>query len=261
MLDATVVRVGQRLRWERMKVDALRETATRAERSEATALQISPELVVLRGPFAGLRFPRVSGYWGAFVPKLLGSYERELHPVVEALCSMPWSAVVNVGCADGYYAVGLALRTGAPVLAFDLDPEARRCCEELAAANGVGDLVSVGAGCDAATLPELPLGERALFVVDCEGCERQLVTEATRDLLAPHDLLVETHDHLDIEISPRLRALLEPTHVVTAISSVDALDRAQTYDDPELEGLDLRERWALLRERTNRTIWLHATPR
>jgi hypothetical protein len=54
--------------------------------------------------------------------------------------------VIDVGCAEGYYAVGMARRMPATrVLAFDLDLNTQRVCTELIAKNKVTDRVTVGA--------------------------------------------------------------------------------------------------------------------
>src|SRR2546425_613282 len=61
---------------------------------------------VLFGPFAGMRLVAET----AFLPELLGIWEQELHPVIEGLIAADPDLVVNVGGANGYYAVGLARR-------------------------------------------------------------------------------------------------------------------------------------------------------
>ena len=38
-----------------------------------------------------------------FLPHLLGSYERELHPALEALCARAWDTIVNVGGGNGFF--------------------------------------------------------------------------------------------------------------------------------------------------------------
>src|SRR5919106_5511514 len=68
-------------------------------------------LTVRSGPFAGLRY--VDAAVGApdradcLPAKLLGSYERELHHAVERQLEVGFSTIVNVGAAEGYYALGL----------------------------------------------------------------------------------------------------------------------------------------------------------
>ncbi|MGI8527335.1 MAG: hypothetical protein ACR2K5_14395 [Pseudolabrys sp.] len=99
---------------------------------------------VQSGPFKGMRFVERSAE-GCHVPKLLGSYERELHPYLEAAIKRGYRHVVNIGMAEGYYAVGMALRmTAAQVHVFDINEEARKVCTNVAALNGVTDRVSVG---------------------------------------------------------------------------------------------------------------------
>jgi 2-polyprenyl-3-methyl-5-hydroxy-6-metoxy-1,4-benzoquinol methylase len=82
-------------------------------------------LVVLDGPFAGMRYvPQAAG--SSLLPKLLGCYEAELHPTLTSVFSLNYRQVVDVGCAEGYYAVGLATRIlEARVFAFDTDMQAR----------------------------------------------------------------------------------------------------------------------------------------
>ena len=80
-------------------------------------------LTVRRGPLEGLTYPLdLVGKVDALVPKLIGSYEAELHESLEELLA---PTVVNIGSADGYYSVGLA-RLGLSVRAFDpIAPQAR----------------------------------------------------------------------------------------------------------------------------------------
>jgi hypothetical protein len=100
-------------------------------------------LSVQTGPFTGLRYPRlgvlrVPGL-GA---RLLGSYEVELHPVIETLIATRPPLVVNIGAPDGYYAVGMALRCErAQVLAYEPEPYRSRVCAMPARMNGVADRV------------------------------------------------------------------------------------------------------------------------
>lgn len=57
------------------------------------------------------------------VPKLLGSYECELHEIIESALRSNHHRVIDVGSAEGYYAVGFALKRGCHVVAFDTDPQ------------------------------------------------------------------------------------------------------------------------------------------
>src|SRR5436190_3634943 len=98
---------------------------------------------VQSGPFAGLDFLPGSAE-GCHVPKLLGCYERELHGVVEAAVATGYDDIVNIGSAEGYYAVGLARRCPtARHFAYDANPLAQQSCTALAARNGLAHRVTV----------------------------------------------------------------------------------------------------------------------
>jgi len=40
--------------------------------------------------------------------KLLGFYEQPLQPYIEQVIQTGYPTIINIGCAEGYYAVGLA---------------------------------------------------------------------------------------------------------------------------------------------------------
>ena len=78
--------------------------------------------VVMEGPLAGLDFLPQSAE-GCHIAKLLGCYEQPLLPFVEAAIQANYPTILNIGCAEGYYAVGMARRMpDTQVLAFDLKP-------------------------------------------------------------------------------------------------------------------------------------------
>ena len=160
-------------------------------------------LTVSGGPFAGLTYPDTAPL--SLVPKLLGVYESELHAAVEDAIRARPQTIVNVGAADGYYAVGLARRCpGAQVIAYEADAQQLELCRRVAAANGVAVDVRGAAGPG-------DLAGATLIVMDCEGCERALLEpgiEAT--------VIVELHDFLDARVGEVVQRFA-PTHDVTVV--------------------------------------------
>ena len=64
---------------------------------------------VQNGPFKGMRLALRSSWGeGDISPMLLGVYEQELHGVLTEFSGEKYGAIVNIGAADGYYAVGTA---------------------------------------------------------------------------------------------------------------------------------------------------------
>ena len=243
--------------------------ARQAQEKRETALAQAPfhslftDMTVKHGVFAGMRYPTLKAVGSSLYPKLLGSYEKEIEPLLERLSANPYTEIVVVGCAEGYYAVGLATRIEtAKVFAFDVDGEALRLCEEMARLNDVSDRVVTGSFCDAETLKNLPFTKRALILSDCEGYEKQLFTADNLSALARHELLIEVHDFIDIEISSYLRSLFEPTHTIEVYGSIDDIKKAQQYAYAELEGLALATRKKILAERRPAIMeWFYLRPR
>lgn len=175
---------------------------------------------VQHGPFSGMLLPdRSSWMEGDRAAKLLGLYERELHPAVRSACDRSPETVINVGCADGYYAIGLArLLPNARVFAFDADLKARRVCAAAAAANGVADRIRVAGSASCESLAELVRpGSSGLMVMDCEGCEATILDPQRLPGLSAYDIIVETHDCFVPRVTENLMERFRATHEVELI--------------------------------------------
>jgi hypothetical protein len=233
------------------------------ENTDEVLRRISPSKEVLYGPFKGLTYPEFRSFGSSLVNKILGCYEMELHPLFERLKQKNYSAIVDIGSAEGYYANGLArMFPTAKIFAFDTNFEALDFCRQMASFNGVEDRLQTGAFCSTETLLNLNLGNKALIVSDCEGFEKELFTKQLVDSLSGHDVLVEVHDYIDIEISTNLRRVFSKTHDIISIQSIDDIQKALTYDYSELEGFCLADRKMLLAEyRPSIMEWFFFSPR
>jgi hypothetical protein len=157
----------------------------------------------------------------AVVPKLLGCYEAELHDTLSRVYHRTYRRIINVGSAEGYYAIGLALRIpDVPVFAFDIDPAERALCGEMALANGVADRLTMRGECTVDELRALASGE-SLIVCDCEGCELTLLRPDLIPGLRTCDMIVEMHDCVDPTISQTISARFAATHEVTILPRVE----------------------------------------
>jgi len=170
-------------------------------------------LKVSRGPFEGMTFLPHSAE-GCHIPKLLGCYEAELQPHLMAAAQRGYDVVINIGAAEGYYAVGLArLMPAATVYAHDTNPAAQAACRELARKNDVADRIIVGglfAGEDFATFAD----RRVLIVCDIEGAEMALLDPEKFPALRHMDIIVELHDRPQTKISKILSQRFVDSHDV-----------------------------------------------
>lgn len=180
------------------------------------------------GPFAGMNYV-VQSAEGALLPRMLGVYERELHGELAAFAEQPPETIVDIGCAEGYYAVGLArMMPQTTVHAFDIDATARRRCGLLAEANGVADRVHVGGEFTGADFARFA-GSRTLIFIDAEGFEDDILRPDLYPALAGFDLIVETHPGARPGVTDRLIERFSSTHDIKridpAVNEADLIPR------------------------------------
>jgi hypothetical protein len=169
---------------------------------------------VMTGPFKGMQVP-CRAVWddGNTVHKLIGCYEHELHASIEKAIARQPKAIVNVGCCEGYYSIGLARRLPeATVYAIDLDERSLALLGVYAHKNGVMPQMRLMEG--ALEAKELDLGgeEHHLYVMDCEGHETVLLDPKLCPILLRSDIIVECHNFLDPDISVRIADSFATTH-------------------------------------------------
>ncbi len=168
------------------------------------------------GPFAGMTYVADPSE-GCFLPKIFGTYEQELHHLVEGWKDGDYAQVVNVGCAEGYYAVGLARNLGVPIHAFDIDTVARERCTALAADNDVATLVQVGGELTPEGLDGF--SGRTLVLCDIEGGEKTLLDPTAAPALKHMDVLVEAHESFVPGVTETLVRRFAASHDVTHIAN------------------------------------------
>ena len=148
---------------------------------------------VMSGPFDGMKFERKCGD----ISKLFGTYELELHEVFKKLKNRNYTTVIDIGAAEGYYAVGVTRwNLNCKVIAFEAIPELHEKINYLAQINNAASRIEINGFCDYEQLNGL--GEMlngAFLIVDIEGYEKKLLDPQIIPLLQKCTILVETHDH------------------------------------------------------------------
>jgi hypothetical protein len=209
------------------------------------------------GPFKGMTYlDRASE--GALIARLLGAYESELHPHIAAFAGAGLDCVIDVGCAEGYYAVGLARRMpGVTVYAHDIEERARTGCAELAAKNGVAERVVIGGEFQPEDFQRFA-GRRVLVMVDTEGAELAILQPDRGPALKDMRIIVETHDGFTPGALATLVTRFEATHDIVRVDA-----GPKVFDPPswlkQLGHLD--QLLAVWEWRTFPTPWLVMTPK
>lgn len=180
--------------------------------------RVRTENRIRSGPFAGIRYLDDS-VASAYIPKLLGIYESELAAEVENICRRGPGLIVDIGAAEGYYAIGLAVRNPeAKVVAFEMDPRGQAALREMARLNQVGERLQIRGKCEPADLAAA-LGDATNPVVICdvEGYEEKLLDRRAVPALDRATMLVELHDFLVPGITEELKKRFGATHRISHI--------------------------------------------
>jgi hypothetical protein len=231
----------------------------KAERSFLKKLASGEFTQVSCGPFAGMIYPHThTGTGSALAPKILGSYESELHGVMETICNKGYSQIIDIGAAEGYYTVGLALRAPSAIVnVFETDATSVELCRRMSLANQVHSRIRYFGECTAEGLArfQLKIDEKVFLLCDCEGCEMDILDPCDVPLLARCDLLVEVHD-LNPDASSAFEILsskFEHTHKITPIN----IKKRNTKTYLELKAFSEIESKTLLDERRIYSVgWL-----
>jgi hypothetical protein len=174
------------------------------------------------GPFRGMRIELSPLSSRHLLGYILGSQELELREAIDAIVARGYRTILNVGAADGYYAVGLAMRLReARVEAFEALPELHPVIARTAAANGVASRVVIEGTCTPALLrTRLDAAEGpTLILMDIEGGEIGLLDLDTTPELARADILVETHDAFVADATETLIRRFSDTHDVACYAA------------------------------------------
>lgn len=168
---------------------------------------------VQSGPFTGMMLPKEHswGLSGDLVPKILGCYEQELHPAIEKAIARKPKKIFNIGCAEGYYAIGLARRCpDAHVFAVDTDEKAVAVCYRAYGENDLNGNITSTVSSACLFKETKGTADRCLAVVDVEGDELPVLATMHTDGLLTSDIIVEMHPFITgpkvkIDLIRRLR--------------------------------------------------------
>ena len=191
---------------------------------------------------------------------MLGSYEIEIQPIVESFCQTGFDKVVNVGAAQGYYAVGFASRIpDCKVDAYEADASGLANLRRIVSVNGVADRVSVMGVCGIDELRQsLDVAGRKLIFMDIEGGERDLLDPDQIPALTKCEMLIEEHSYMIAGIDELLMSRFSATHEIERIFT-----RPRTVEDSAIRPSLMS--WHMIRVmdegRGGLMSWFHMKPK
>lgn len=218
---------------------------------------------VFDGPFKGMTYIE-DAVGSAYIPKMLGIYERELNECIEHACALDLPLVVDIGAAEGYYAVGLARRmVRTQVVAFEMEQKGRELLHKMALLNNVTERISMNGKCEVEDLSETLKDEpRSLIICDVEGYEDILIDPKRIPSLGTAHILVELHDFIVPGVTERIQERFAPSHDIRVIDQEERRRSDlpwRTLGTAMLPGSYLD--WAVSEWRPVRMSWLWMQPK
>ncbi len=218
------------------------------------------------GPFRGTRLVPDSRWSAADRGSmLLGLYEQEVLGELERLANGR-RVLLDVGAADGYYAVG-ALKGGLfnVVVCFEIDPEGQRIIAEQSRMNEVSAQIFVlgeathGFVDEARKAVEFAAAE-AVILMDIEGGEFEVLSDRVLNQVRDAVVIVEVHD-FDAVGTYQAEALLKRLREHFSVRVMSQSGRNPNVFEELAEWSD-DDRWLLCSEsRQCRMRWFICEPR
>lgn len=244
------------------RVRLKRRFGTMSRRVRQQIYDTQSPIKVKSGYFEGLLYFD-KAVWGIITNKWLGSYEHELTAVIEKIMQRQYVRVVDVGCAEGWYLVGLASKLpNSLCYGFDIDPISRWQCHKLAKINHVQDRIKIRTNCSWADLQAL-CGSETLLICDIEGGETTLLCPKQSPALLKTDILVEVHEACSgtSDVSDLLKSRFNRSHQIQKINPVKSIEWAERNEylfQGRLSRSELAEAANEHRADGNHWLWLKA---
>ncbi len=173
--------------------------------------------VIHGGPLKGMDFLSQSAE-GCHIAKLLGCYEQPLHPFIVEAMRTDYDAVINIGCAEGYYTTGFArAMPQARIFACETNLIAQQACAALAEKNGVADRVTVQGQFRCEDFAAFR-NQKTLVFCDIEGSEKDLLDPSQAPEMTQMDLIVEAHECFVPGIVQTLTRRFEASHDIVQVN-------------------------------------------
>jgi hypothetical protein len=174
---------------------------------------------VRQGPFKGMKYINAST-GSVILPKIYGTYEKELNHLLNTENLKSYDIILDIGAAEGYYAVGLTrLIMSTKIIAFEATEKGRKMIQKLASLNRVTDRIKMEGFCDEKLLNSyLDKYNRPFIIMDIEGGEISLLDPELVPQISKADILVEIHTFLNKNIPVYIKERFKNSHHIQIIN-------------------------------------------
>jgi hypothetical protein len=213
--------------------------------------------IVVSGPFKGLNYEGISSYCSTIYPKLMGTYEAELHQIINNIIKKKYQRIIDIGSAEGYYAVGIPFAMkdeSIEVVAVEISEVAKKNLKRLIK-NNIKNKVQITDNFDFQKYQD---DKKTLVIMDCEGSEMDYLKKFSKKSIAKWDFLIEAHVQIKRNIIREIEKILKGKKIIK-IKSVDDYHKIEEYSYNLPKNFDDNTKLVLLSEnRRTGMYWLSA---
>lgn len=190
--------------------------------------------------------------------KILGTYEKQLQIFIkDAILKNP-DIIINIGCGDGYYGLGLAkiLQNSKSILVDINDTELLRA-KSNAKANNLNNVSFLNDISDQELSDLINSHKKPFIFIDIEGGEYKYLDSSRYNYLSKCLMMIETHDFIHNGITNLLATKFSSTHKIYIIS-----DTEKDIMDDFLDHVPLDDKLIFQSEgRPQNMKWMYLLPR
>ena len=173
------------------------EIGIQAEKNKAWEILLKKyNYTVAHGAFKGMKLNKKL-WWSKNdrITQTLGIYEEHILKKITHFAKSGTSTLIDVGAADGYFAVGMAYSNICQkVYAFEIEKEGRDRLLENANANKCNNKIKVFGKADVESISKIIKGEdKVIVLIDIEGGEYELFNEDMLTVLRGNYVICELH--------------------------------------------------------------------
>ena len=220
---------------------------------------------VALGPFKGMLYID-DAYVGFVCHKVTGTYEKEIQQVINDELLIEYDAIIDVGSAEGYYAVGMALFSKAhKVISYEGSDRGRELQKKLIKLNNVNEIIELKEYCDEHILTEEMLKYENIFlIIDVDGYELALLNNELNSKLNKATMIIECHNHCYENMETDLINRFKDTHIIKSIPVRKKADY-NDYPNPNFIYKLLPQKYKEFpireTERADEDTWLYLKPK
>ncbi len=215
--------------------------------------------VVAHGPFKGLNYEGIATFCSTIYPKLVGTYESELHETIEDIINKKYQRLIDIGSAEGYYAVGIpyAMKdVNVEIIAIEISQIAVKNLKKLIVNNRINNKFEITDKLNTAKYID---NKKTLVIIDCEGAELEYLKLMEKECLVNWDFLIEVHVQIKKNIMKEIIDIF-PGRNIKKIKSIDDYHKIEEMSCMFPSNFDDNTKLLLLSEnRRTGMYWLSVT--